>query len=112
MPYTDTQPPLPWSGSNPTSRHCSQQAAVSASETRVWKTERYRQYLQGIGRATDRRAAEDLGWEIGTICSIRNGLVEKGMVEVAGTIMGAKSKRVTLWRIVRVTREMCEEEAE
>lgn len=108
MPFTNAQPSLPWSGKTPTSRHCSHAAAVSAGETRVWKAERYRQYLQGVGRATDRQASIDLGWEISSITSIRNGLVDRGMVEVAGTIMGAHSKRVTLWRLVLVTAAMCE----
>lgn len=105
MPYAQG---LPFSGKTLTSRHCSERSAVSAGETRVWKAERYRQYLQRVGRASDHQAADDLAWPLSSICSIRNGLVDRGMVEPAGTIEGKYHKRVTLWRLVLVTAAMCE----
>jgi hypothetical protein len=46
-------------------------------------------------------AADDLGWPLSTVCSVRNGLVDRGLVEVAGTILGKYSKTVALWRCVR-----------
>lgn len=100
MPVTDTQPSLPWSGKTPTSRHCSHQAAVSAAQTRVYKSHVYVEWLLRMGRLSDHQAADDLGWPLSSICSIRNGLVDRGKVEVAGTIEGKYGKRVTLWRVV------------
>lgn len=101
MPFTDTQPALPWSGKNPTTRHTSHQAAVSASETRVYKSAVYLQWLRRVGRGSDWQAADDLGWPLSSICSIRNGLVDRGQVEVAGEILGKYGKRTALWRVVR-----------
>ena len=101
MPWTDSQPSLPWSGNNPTTRHTSHQAAVSASDTRVYKSVVYLQWLRRVGRGSDWMAADDLGWPLSTVCSVRNGLVDRGLVEVAGTILGKYSKTVALWRCVR-----------
>jgi len=98
MPWTDSQPPLPWSGKTPTSRHCSHQAAVSAASTRVYKSQRYLDWLRLQGRLSDHQAADDLGWPLSSICSIRNGLFDRGLIEVAGTIEGKYGKRVTLWK--------------
>lgn len=101
MPWTDTQPSLPWSGKTATSRHCSERAAVTAAQTRTWKMDKYLTYLDRIGRASDHQAAADLGWPLSSICSIRNGWVDKGRVEVRGTIDGKYGKKVTLWGLVR-----------
>lgn len=98
MPYTESQPSLPWSGKTPQSRHCSQQAAVSAAATRVYKSQRYLDWLRRVGRASDHQAADDLGWPLSSICSIRNGLFDRGQIAVAGTIEGKYGKTVTLWR--------------
>jgi hypothetical protein len=100
------QPDLPWSGKTQTSRHCSRQAAVSAASTRVYKSQRYFDYLKLIGRASDHQAAADLGWPLSSICSIRNGLFDRGLIAVSGTIEGKYGKRVTLWR----TRDFIEPE--
>jgi hypothetical protein len=96
------QPDLPWSGKTPTSAHCSQQAAVSAAATRVYKSQRYLDWLRQRGRLSDHQAADDLNWPLSSICSIRNGLVDRGQVEVAGTIEGKYGKRVSLWRAVSI----------
>lgn len=97
MPFTDTQPPLPWSGKTPQSRHCSHEAAVTASQTRAWKSGRYLTWLQEVGRATDHGAAEHFNWPLSSICSIRNGLVDRGIVSAVGTCEGRYGKKVTIW---------------
>jgi hypothetical protein len=101
MSFTETQPPLPWQGNNPTTRHTSQQAAVSAAETRIYKSTVYLQWLRRVGRATDWQAADELGWLLSSITSIRNGLVDRGQVEVAGTVEGKHGRKVALWRTIR-----------
>lgn len=97
MPYTDTQPPLPWSGKTPTSRHCSQQAAVSASQARVWKSGLYLTWLREVQHATDHGAQEHFGWPLSSVCSIRNGLVDRGLVTAIGSCVGRYGKAVTIW---------------
>jgi len=98
MPYTDTQPSLPWQGKATTSRHTSHEAAVSASATRVQKRAKYLSWLRQVGMATDWGAAEHFNWPLSSICSIRNGLVDLGMVAAAGTCDGKHGKKVTLWQ--------------
>lgn len=97
MPYTDTQPALPWSGKTPRSRQNGYLAAVSAAETRVWKTAQYFAWLKAVGKATDAGAAEHFRWGVSSITSIRNGLVDKGLVTAIGDCIGAYGKRVTIW---------------
>jgi len=99
MPYTATQPALPWHGKTVTTRHTSHQAAVSASATRGHKSDRYLAWLASVPLATDWGAAEHFGWPLSSICSIRNGLVDRGLVEVAGTCQGRYGKTVALWRV-------------
>lgn len=98
MPYTDGQPSLPWSGKTATSRHCSERAAVSAAATRQWKSDRYLAWLRSVREATDHGAAEHFNWPLSSICSIRNGLVDRGLVEAVGTCAGRYGKKVTIWR--------------
>jgi hypothetical protein len=97
MPYTDTQPALPWQGKTSHAKHCSHEAAVSASETRVWKSGLYLSWLKQVGKATDEGADEHFGWGRSTICSVRNGLVDRGLVTSIGVCKGAKGKQITIW---------------
>ena len=97
MPFTDTQPALPWSGKSTISRHCSQQAAVRASQTRAWKSAQYLAWLQDVQRATDHGAAEHFHWPLSGVCSIRNGLVDRGLVTAIGSCDGKYGKKVTIW---------------
>ena len=99
MPHTDIQPSLPWSGKTPRSRQCSYDAAVSAAETRVAKSARYLSWLTSVGRATDHGAAEHFNWPLSSICSIRNGLVDRGLVTALGDCIGRYGKRVTIWTV-------------
>jgi len=98
VPYTDTQPPLPWNGETVTSRHTSHQAAVSASKTRVYKSALYLQWLRRVGRGSDHDASDQLGWPLSSINSIRNGLGKA--IEPAGITVGKYGKKVALWRAV------------
>lgn len=98
MPYTDTQPSLPWQGKTVTSRHCSERAAVSASQTRVWKSARYLTWLRDVRTATDWGAADHFGWPLSTVCSVRNHCVDRGLVAAVGTCEGRYGKKVTLWQ--------------
>ncbi len=98
MPYTDGQPPLPFSGKTSVSRHTSHQAAFDAVATRALKSARYLTWLRSVGMATDWGAAEHFTWPLSSICSIRNGLVDRGLVEVAGLAQGRYGKQVALWR--------------
>ncbi len=90
---------LPWSGRTPTSRHCSQQAAVGAMSTRAAKSRRYLAWLAAVERATDAAAAEYFGWPLSSINSIRNGLFDKGYIGVFGVAKSRFNKSVTLWKV-------------
>ncbi len=97
MPYTDTQPSLPWTGKTPRSRQNSFRAAVSAAETRALKSDRYLAWLSVVKQATDHGAVEHFLWPLSSVCSIRNGLVDRGLVTAIGDAMGRYGKRVTIW---------------
>lgn len=98
MPHTNTQPALPFASKTSVSRHTSHQAAVGAAAARASKAARYLEWLRGVGLATDWGAAEHFNWPLSSICSIRNGLVDRGLVEVAGITKGRYGKEVALWR--------------
>ena len=95
MPYTEQS--LPFSGKTPRSRQCSYDAAVSASDTRAAKSARYLAWLRQVGQATDHGAAEHFAWPLSSICSIRNGLVDRGLVTAQGVCLGRYGKKVTIW---------------
>lgn len=99
MPYTDTQPSLPWSGRTPRSRQASYDAAVSAAETRQAKCALYLAWLKQVGQATDHGAAEHFNWPLSSICSIRNLLMDRGMVTALGDCIGRYGKKVTIWTV-------------
>lgn len=94
-----TQPDLPWSGKTATSRHCSQQAAVSAASTRARKSRIYLAWLASVEKATDAGAAEHFNWPLSSICSIRNGLFDRGCIAVYGVTKSRFNKSVTLWKV-------------
>ena len=94
-----THPSLPFSGLTPTSRHCSWLAAKSAAPLAGRKVIRYKQFLACHDNATDHEAAAFLEWPLSSICSIRNILVERGLVEPDGTGLSPFGKRVTRWRL-------------
>lgn len=99
MPYTVTgnQPELPWKGRSSRARKHSYDAAVGAQSTRVWKSAKYLTWLREVGQATDWAAADHFSWPVSSITSIRNGLVDRGLVTDVGSCTGKYSKSVTLW---------------
>jgi hypothetical protein len=97
MPHTDTHPSLPFAGKTPRSRQSSYLAAVSASEHRAVKRERYLTWLETVGSATDHGAAEHFDWPLSSVCSTRNGAVDLGYVTALGDCLGRYGKRVTVW---------------
>jgi hypothetical protein len=97
MPTLDTQPELPWSGKTPRSRHNSYKAAVAAQSTRAFKSARYLAWLKDVGQATDWGAVDHFGWPMSTVCSVRNGLVDRGLVHAVGDCIGKYGKSVTIW---------------
>lgn len=99
MPYTQTgtQPELPWKGRSPRARRNSHNAAVGAQSTRAWKSGLYLAWLRDVKQASDHAAAEHFNWPLSSICSIRNGLVDRGLVTDVGSCTGKYSKSVTLW---------------
>ncbi len=74
---------------------------MSAVNTRTLKSEKYLGWLLVVKEATDHGAAEHFGWPLSSICSIRNGLVDRGLVEAVGVCVGRYGKKVTIWRARR-----------
>lgn len=74
MPYVQS---LPFA----TGSHESHQAAVRASSSRETKTREYLRYLGRRGPATDHEARAALGYPLSSICSIRGGAMQCGLVE-------------------------------
>lgn len=95
----EQQTGLPFSGKTQTSRHCSQQAAASASIGRAAKAMKYLSWLALVEKATDAGAAEHFNWPLSSICSIRNGLFDRGCIAVYGVTKSRFNKSVTLWKV-------------
>lgn len=70
---------------------------MSATRTRAGKAARYLKWLRSVGKATDHGAAEHFRWPLSSVCSIRNGLVDKGRVTAVGICQGRYGKKVTIW---------------
>lgn len=70
---------------------------MSAARMRVRKSGLYLHWLRDVRQATDHGAQEHFGWPLSSICSIRNGLVDKGWVTAIGSCEGRYGKRVTIW---------------
>lgn len=97
MPHTNSQPSLPYHGKTPRSRQNSHRAAVGAVAARTRKAAMYLAWLREVKKATDHGAQEHFTWPLSSICSIRNGLVDRGKVTAVGDCMGKYGKRVTIW---------------
>lgn len=74
MPHTNLG--LPFAAGS----HTSHKAAVSAAVTRKTKTARYLRLLAEKGARTDHEAHQALGLPLSSICSIRNNVVDCGLV--------------------------------
>lgn len=84
------------------SRHASYSGAVVAKKSRGVKTEMYRQWLRRHGPATDRDAHNALGFDIGTINSIRNTLMKADEVTSCGNTRTAIGTTPALWCVKEV----------
>lgn len=84
------------------SRHASYTGAVVAKRRRGVKTEMYLQWLRRHGPATDRDAHHALGFDIGTINSIRNTLMKSDEVTSCGNTRTAIGTSPTLWCVKEV----------
>jgi hypothetical protein len=93
-----TQSGLPFSGSSPSSRQRSYEAAEAAAPQRTEKSLAYLRLLGEAGKrgVSDHDASRALGWPLSSVCSIRNGCGE--LVEPAGTTLGLYGRDVTRWR--------------
>jgi hypothetical protein len=97
MPYTEQG--LPFSGRAPISRHAGQKAAESLAPTRGEKTRRMLAFFRKVHAATDHQLSDELRLPLQSICSLRNGLVDRGLVEAFSTCRGRYGKNVTIWRL-------------
>ena len=70
-------PTLPHRGRTAVSRACSREAAQRAAGGRPTKTARYLVFLEEHGPASDHQAAAALGVPLSSICSIRNGIIDR-----------------------------------
>jgi len=95
VPFTDQR--LPFSGRTLLSRHNSYKAAVAAQAGRGAKTRAYLDFIRRAGHVTDWGAAECLGWPLSSITSIRNALLDAGLVEAVGSQVGRYGRVVTVW---------------
>lgn len=76
MPYAMGLPFVSGAGA-----HTSRKAAVrQRAKGRGAKTQRYLGYLYDRGPRIDHDSAADLGWPLSSICSIRNGAMDCGLV--------------------------------
>ncbi len=97
MPYTPTNPPLPFAPSSDTSYA----GAITAAPTRGYHTWRYLELLNDHGEQSDQEAAEILELPVPSINSIRNGCMPRAfrqipstqLVTKAGTVPGLRSQR-------------------
>jgi hypothetical protein len=101
MPHTNpAQGGLPFSGKTAISRHTSYLAALAAQNGREHKRGRYLAWLKANGPATDHQAVDALGFPLSTICSLRNGCLDRAEVTAHDAVMGAYGRKVTLWKAV------------
>lgn len=100
MPWTDTDPVLPFSGSIQLSRHCSYQGAKAAEPragTQAWRL--FALYRER-GAQTDHQAVDALSLPLATICARRGFLVQQGLVVACGTQPGPCGTANTRWMLV------------
>lgn len=94
------QPALPFAGRTVHSRHASYTGAVEAQRTHRGKTRIYLDWLRAHGPATDKDARVALGFELGTINSVRNTLYNANCIGSCGEVPGCGKATRTLWRVL------------
>lgn len=70
MPYTDTQPALPFRAGSQTSYR----AAMSARPSQVRKMDRLRELYAARGPMSDPLVSALTGWPRSTVCPVRNAI--------------------------------------
>jgi hypothetical protein len=96
----DFDTPAPFSGSTPLSRHCSYTGAQAAGETWTARQVDYIALLTEGGSFTDKQAAAELGWDVSSVCSIRNSV--RTLLETDGyeVVQGPRrSTKRTKWKL-------------
>lgn len=96
-----SQPALPFHGRTPHSRHASYAGAVAASGGASSKRARYLEWLRVRGRATDEDAEIELGMRRSSVCSTRNGCVERGLVVSVGVTSGRQGRTLAVWALTQ-----------
>lgn len=71
------QTSLPFRGKTYRARHASYSGAVTASATRGSVTLAYIALLKALGPLSDHAASKALGRPLSSVCSIRNGLLDR-----------------------------------
>ena len=97
-------PSLPYQGTTPTSRRCSQAGASAAAITRARLQQRYLRLLAQAGASgrTDHEAADHLGCQVNSINSTRAAL--RGTVMASGVSRrGPYGVENTVWVLRRYT---------
>lgn len=90
---------LPFSGSTPLSRHASHSGSMAAGKTRGPQTQRYLDWLTNRGEGTDAQAEAELKMPRYSVCSIRNALLKREMVEAVRVDVTNWGTRHTVWRV-------------
>jgi hypothetical protein len=93
MPYTEQS--LPFARGS----HTSHKAAVNAGPTRRTVTAKYLDALKAAGTRglIDAEAAGLLNRPVSSVCSIRNGCCDSGLVRKGGERMGPWGQLQTIW---------------
>jgi hypothetical protein len=100
MPYTATEPSLPFSGREPLARQHSYLAAQAASRTRGPKLQAMIDFFKTHRQCTDEGLAEGLFLPRSSVCSLRNALVDRGQVRAVGRTTGRWGHAITIWEWV------------
>lgn len=99
-----TQTSLPFArGGSAHARHASFTGAEAARPSRGVKTQLYLQWLRARGPSTDQDAAEGTGITLNAINSIRNTLIDAGLVVDAGLVKTSFGTQRTRWRVKEVS---------
>lgn len=106
-----TEQGLPFGGRTPRSRQTSYSGARVAGRGRGVKVRWYLKLL-ACGPHTDREAAgalDQIVAGVSSICSIRNGLMDAGLVESGGHVLAPTGAKNTRWRLSQAGRAAVEE---
>lgn len=99
MPWTHNTPSLPFSGTTPTTAHCSREGAATAlprAGSQAWTV-----YLALKKAPQTMHELVDLtGYPMSTICARLGWLRQQNLVRVLGAKKGPKGVSNTIWSVV------------